>query len=210
LWWSLAQVLTDQSLGELMQHVPILFWRTIVTFSAVLMVVRWTGKRSISNLAPFDLAMVIMVGEVAAIPVADLSVDLLHGALPILLIGGLHVLMTTINLYSKSFEELTEGHPTLLVKDGKVLKQNLIRERVSMADLMTALRHKEVRELDHVQEAWMEHAGGVSVIRKPGLESVTPVQLEAAIERIVQANAARMHLELQELLRQHQERPPGG
>jgi hypothetical protein len=56
----------------------------------------------------------------------------------------------------------------------------------------------------------MEHAGGVSVIRKPGLESVTPVQLEAAIERIVQANAARMHLELQELLRQHQERPPGG
>lgn len=200
----------ERLLAQPLADIPVLFVRTLLTFVAVLLVVRWTGKRSISNLAPFDLAMVIMVGEVAAIPVADLAVDLMHGILPVLLIGALHVLMTTINLYSKRFEGLTEGHPTLLVKDGKVLKQNLLKERVSMSDLMTALRHKEVADVGQVKEAWIEHAGGVSVIRRQEADAVTPVQLEEAIERIVQANSVRMRQELNELLLKHQGDKTGG
>ncbi|MDF2627864.1 MAG: hypothetical protein K0R39_1695 [Symbiobacteriaceae bacterium] len=185
---------------ELLRHTPVLIVRTLLTFIAVLLVVRWTGKRSISNLAPFDLAMVILIGEVAAIPVADLKVDFLHGILPVVLIGGLHVATTTIALHSKWFERLTEGTPTLLIKNGKVLKKNLLKERVSMADLMTALRHKEVTKVDEVKEAWIEHAGGVSVIRRDDMDAATPRDLREAIEEIVQANAARMRQELEDLL----------
>ncbi|HWI60222.1 MAG TPA: YetF domain-containing protein [Symbiobacteriaceae bacterium] len=194
------EVFTSDWAMELFKHVPVLMLRTLITFLVVLFVVRWTGKRSIANLAPFDLAMVILIGEVAAIPVAELRVDLLHGILPVILLGGLHVGTTTIAVHSKWFERFTEGTPTLLVKDGKVLRKNLLKERVSMADLMTALRHKEVTRVSEVQQAWIEHAGGVSVIRRHDVDAATPVDLKKAIEEIVSANSARMRQELEELL----------
>jgi uncharacterized membrane protein YcaP (DUF421 family) len=201
--WLLAEVFTTNWMVELVQHTPVLIIRTMLTFITVLVVVRWTGKRSIANLAPFDLAMVILIGEVAAIPVADLRVDLLHGILPVILIGGMHVAMTTVNLYSKAFEKFTEGVPTLLVKNGQVLKQNLIKERVSMDDLMTALRHKEVSELTQVKEAWIEHAGGVSVIKQTAAEAATPKDLERAVHEIVEASATRLKQEIEQLLAAH-------
>ncbi len=211
--WTLAQLIAPDWMSKVIEHVPILFLRTLITFVIVLAVVRWTGKRSIANLAPFDLAMVIMIGEVAAIPVSDLEVDLLHGMLPVVLIGALHVLTTAVSLRSKWFERMTEGVPTLLVKDGKVIRQNLLRERVSMEDLLTALRHKEIKSLREVKRAWIEHAGGVSVIREERADAVTPDQLdealERAVDRIVQANAARVREEVEALLRHHGQIPGG-
>jgi len=199
----LTEIFTADWTMELVKHVPVLIIRTLLTFLVVLFVVRWTGKRSIANLAPFDLAMVILIGEVAAIPVSDLKVDLLHGILPVVLIGALHVGTTSIAVHSTFFERLTEGVPTLLVKNGKVLKKNLFKERVSMADLMTALRHKEVTSIEDVKEAWIEHAGGVSVIRKHEVDAATPRDLKKAIEEIVQAHSARMRQELEELIHNH-------
>lgn len=184
-------------------HMPVLIARTVITFVLVLVVVRWTGKRSVANLAPFDLALVILIGEVSAIPVADLKVDLMHGILPVALIGGLHVLMTTINLHSKAFERWTEGLPTQLIKDGKVLKQNLRKERVSMIDLESVLRLKEINHPSKVKEAWMEPAGGVSIRLKEEEEPASSRELEQAVALIVQANSAKLRQELRELLERH-------
>ena len=88
--------------------------------------------------------------------------------------------LTTINLHWKGFERWSEGSPTLLVKDGRVLRRNLLKERVSMADLMTALRHKEVEDVSEVKEAWMEQAGGISVILKREAGPATPRDVERA------------------------------
>lgn len=191
LVWSLAQVFTPDWAAEL-RHVPVLLIRTVIAFAVVMFVVRWTGKRSISNLAPFDLAMVIMIGEVAAIPVSDLDVDFLHGLFPVVLIGLLHLVMTTVNLHSKTFERLTEGRPTLLVKDGRILKENLLKERVSIADLLTALRQKEVTDISKVREAWIEHTGGISVLLKREADYATPLDVERAVERIVDRGVGRI------------------
>lgn len=203
---SLAQVWTQNWMIEIWQHVPVLVLRTVISFITVLVIVRWTGKRSIANLAPFDLAMVIMIGEVAAIPIAELDVDLLHGLLPVALIGTLHVVTTWLALRSNTFEHWTEGTPTLLVKDGQVMRTNLIKERVSMADLMTALRHKEVTQLREVEQAWIEHAGGISVIRKP---MERQAEIKQLIEEVVQAHGARIRQELAELLERHLPKPGG-
>lgn len=183
---------------ELFVHAPGLILRTTLIFLVVLAVVRWTGKRTISALAPFDLAVVIMVGEVAAIPLSDMRVDLLHGVLPVVLLALFHVILTTVNLHYKAVEELTEGKATLLVKNGRPVRRNLRLERVSMADLHAALRLQGVTDLNQVQEAWMEHSGGVSVLLRPEARPVTvgdlrqvagpdPRQVEAIIERHLMA-----------------------
>jgi len=183
--WALAQIFTMDWGEELYEHIPVLLVRTLLSFLFVMFVVRWTGKRSIANLAPFDLAMVIMIGEVAAIPISELSVDFLHGIIPVALIGALHVALTTINLHWKGFERWTEGQPTLLVKDGRVLKKNLLRERVSMADLLTALRHKDVADIKEVKEAWIEQSGGISVLLRREADAATPLDVESAVEKVL-------------------------
>lgn len=194
---------------EMIKHAPVLISRTALTFVTILFVVRWTGKRAVANLAPFDLAVVILIGEVAAIPVADIRVHLTHGVLPVLIIGALHILLTTINLHSRRFETFIEGKPRVLVKDGQVLKQNLLKERVSLIDLESALRHKDVTDVSQVKEARMEPGGGVSVILKRADDAATLSDLESAVEEIVQAGSARMRQELQELLRQRRTTPGG-
>lgn len=207
--WTLAQVFAEDWHVELTRHIPALVLRSLITFGLVLITVRWTGKRTVANLAPFDLALVILIGEVAAIPVADLKVEMLHGIIPVLLIGALHVVMTTISMHSRRFEEWVEGKPTLLVKDGQVLKKNLLKERVSLVDLRSALRHKDVPRIELVKEAWMEPAGGVSVILRETESPASTKELRQAIEEIVQANSARMRQELERLL-EVQEGESGG
>ena len=205
---------------ELVLHGPQLVMRTIITFVIVLFVVRWTGKRSVASLAPFDLALVILIGEVAAIPVTELQVHMLHGILPVLLMGFLHVLMTTINMHSRTFEQWTEGTPTLLVKDGQVLRQNLLKERVSLADLEVALRHRNVTSLSEVRQAWMEPAGGISVIRalpeaRPSPElaralgQIDQIEQIERIEQIIADHNARLRQELEQLIREHLKSPGG-
>lgn len=157
---------------ELARDLPNLTVRTILLFVFVLLMMRWTGKRTVAALAPFDLAVVIMIGEVAAIPIADLKVDLLHGLWPVLLLGILHVSLATANLHYRRLEELVEGQAALLVKDGRPILRNMRRERVSRRDLQAALRLKNVHDLGDVKEAWMEHSGGISVVLR---EQARPV-----------------------------------
>jgi uncharacterized membrane protein YcaP (DUF421 family) len=158
---------------EWLDHLPLLILRTLLLFLLVLLVMRWTGKRTVSALAPFDLAVVIMIGEVAAIPIAELSVDLLHGVVPVLLLGALHIALASANLHNHRLEAWTEGRPALLVKDGRPLLANMRRERVSHRDLAAALRLKNIHDLRDVEEAWMEHSGGISVMLRAEAQPVS-------------------------------------
>ncbi|BDG60826.1 DUF421 domain-containing protein [Caldinitratiruptor microaerophilus] len=163
----------DRWLPELLADLPRLTFRTTVLFFLVLAVMRWTGKRTVAAMAPFDLALVIMISEVASIPITEADGNMLHGIVPVLILGGLHVLLTTLNLRFRKVEDVTEGRPTLLVKDGRILLDNLRRERVSLGDLAAALRMQQVLRLSDVEEAWLEPTGGVSVVLREAARPAT-------------------------------------
>lgn len=165
-------------LGELLRHVPHLALRTVVLFLTVLLVMRWTGKRTVTAMAPFDLALVILISEVAAIPITDLAVDLLHGLVPVVLLGALHIGLTRLNLRSRKMEEYTEGKATPVILGGCILLDNLRRERVSLNDLLAALRVQQVTDVSQVLECWLEPTGGVSVILRPEHRPLTLADLQ--------------------------------
>ncbi|HLO02431.1 MAG TPA: YetF domain-containing protein [Symbiobacteriaceae bacterium] len=207
-WQKFALIWTDTD-GNVYHIMLTLFLRTLITYIVVLSVVRFSGKRAIANLAPFDLAMVILIGEVSALPVAGLE-PLYKGLLPAALLGAFHMLTTYISVRNQKFEKFTEGVPTQLVKDGKVIQKALKKERVSMDDLLTALRLAQVTDVSTVKEAYLEHAGGISVILKKPEQPVTAQQLEhklnAAIEEIVHRGAQQLHREVMQLLEQERNR----
>lgn len=190
---------------EIVHDIPTVAWRTIVLFFVVLTVMRLSGKRTVTAMAPFDLALVIMISEVASIPISETKVDIFNGLVPVVILGGLHMLLTTLNLRSVALEKATEGAPRLLVKKGKVLEDNLKRERVSLADLYAALRLQQVSNLAQVDEAWLEPTGGVSVLltkqEQPMNDAAFSGQSLGQIDRIVEGHVERLRVELREWLR---------
>lgn len=207
-WQKIALIWTDTD-GNIWHILLTIVLRTLITFVVVLGVMRFSGKRSIANLAPFDLVMVILIGEVAALPVGGLE-PLYKGLFPAALLGGFHMLTTYVSVRSKAFERLIEGVPTQLIKDGKLIMKNLAKERLSKGDLLTALRLQDVTEIQSVQEAYLEHAGGISVILKRPKQNVTvetlDQRLEAAVEEIVRRGAQQLHREVMQLIEQERRR----
>lgn len=157
---------------------------------------RLTGKRTVTQLAPFDFAVVVLVGELAAIPIADDKLDIFHGLIPVLIIGLLHVILSHLSIRFRPLEELTEGKATPLIKEGKVLKQNLRKERVSKRDLLAALRLQNVKRMQDIREARLEHSGGISVILQ---EAAEPLRYGDGL-------SPRMRDELDRLLGSHMEK----
>ncbi|WP_313915183.1 YetF domain-containing protein [Tahibacter sp.] len=142
--------------------------RAAVVYFAIMVLVRISGKRTVGEFTPFDLVVVILIGESTqgALTGGDESV-----------IGALIVSATLIALNytvgfvttrSKLADKIVEGEAVLLVRDGCVLAEALKRNNLPESDLDEALRAEGVEERSEVRRAFLETDGTISVIkRKP-------------------------------------------
>ena len=90
----------------------IIFVRAIVLYILVLVVMRLMGKREIGQMQPFELAISIMIADLAAVPMAELGIPLTNGILPILGLLVMHLLISILNLKSIRFREITSRKAT--------------------------------------------------------------------------------------------------
>lgn len=154
--------------------------RTLVMFFLTLVAVRVMGKRSIAQLAPFDLVVMVIIGSVAALPLEEEQIHPVHGIVPILILSFLQFLLAIVNMRWRGFEKITQGMSTPIVIDGKVVKKNLEKERVSDADLHIVLRQQGVEKLSDISLAVLEPTGQVSVILKKDAQPVTSKDVDQA------------------------------
>ena len=92
----------------------IIFVRAIVLYLLVLIVMRLMGKREIGQMQPFELAISIMIADLAAVPIAELGIPLTNGILPILGLLVMHLLISILNLKSIRFREITSRKTTYI------------------------------------------------------------------------------------------------
>ncbi len=148
--------------------------RTLAMFFVALLAVRVTGKRSIGQLAPFDLVVIIIMGSVAALPLEEESIHLIHGIIPIVVLATLQYILSVINMHWRGAEKVTQGMSTPIVVDGKIMHENLKRERVSEADMHIVLRQAGAERVEDLALAVLEPTGQVSIVKKPEAQPVTP------------------------------------
>lgn len=148
-------------------------WRSVLMFFLALVAVRVMGKRSVGQLAPFDLVVIIIMGSVAALPLEEEQIHPLHGVIPILVMSFLQYLLSVINMHWRGAEKVTQGMSTPIVVNGQVLYDNLRKERVSEADLHIVLRQQGADRIEDIALAVLEPTGQVSVILKKEAKPVT-------------------------------------
>lgn len=150
------------------------FFRSIILYIIVLVVMRLMGKREIGQLQPFELAIAIMIADLASIPMSDTGIPLSNGIVPILGLLVMHLLISLINLKSIRAREILCGKPRILVYRGKIQKDALIKERFTINELEERIRSQNISSLGDVEYAILETSGQISVIPKPNKRNTIP------------------------------------
>ena len=145
----------------------ITFFRAIVLYILVLAVMRLMGKREIGQMQPFELAISIMIADLAATPMAETGVPITNGIMPILGLLMMHLIISMINIKSTKAREIVCGKPTILIYRGKIDQKALKKERFTINELQERLRGNNVVNLGDVEYAILETSGQVTVIEKP-------------------------------------------
>ena len=150
------------------------FFRAIVLYIIVLVVMRLMGKREIGQLQPFELAISIMIADLAATPMAESGVPITNGIMPILGLLVMHLIISMINIKSTKARQIICGKPSLLIFRGKIDQKVLKKERFTINELEERLRDNNVFNIGDVEYAILETSGQVTVIPKPNKRSTTP------------------------------------
>ena len=152
----------------------IVFLRSIVSYIIVLIVMRLMGKREIGQLQPFELAIAIMIADLAAVPMAETGIPISNGIIPILGLLVMHLIISFLNLKSMKIREILCGKPAILIYRGKIDEKVLKKERFTLNELQERLRSSNVVNLGDVEYAILETSGQVTVIQKPDKRTTIP------------------------------------
>lgn len=152
----------------------ITFFRSILIYIFVLIVMRLMGKREIGQLQPFELAIAIMIADLASIPMTDPGIPISNGIISILGLLVMHLIISIINMKSIKAREVICGKPTILVFRGKIDEKALKKERFTINELEERLRGNNVINLGDVEYAILETSGQVTVIQKPEKRNTIP------------------------------------
>ena len=154
--------------------------RTLILYVLVLFAVRMMGKSELSKMSPFQLVIVFMIAELAAIPIDDPDVSLANGVIAIFTLMFLQILFSLLSIKSEGFKNFISGRPSVLIEKGKLNIKELKRLRITTTDLMEQLRLENCPSICDVQYAIMESNGQLSVIQKADVRPVTPQDLHLA------------------------------
>ena len=150
------------------------FTRAIILYIVVLIVMRLMGKREIGQLQPFELAIAIMIADLAAVPMAETGIPISNGIIPILGLLVMHLIISFLNLKSMKIREILCGKPAILIYRGKIDEKVLKKERFTLNELQERLRSSNVVNLGDVEYAILETSGQVTVIQKPDKRTTIP------------------------------------
>lgn len=144
----------------------ITFFRSVVLYIIILIVMRLMGKREIGQLQPFELAISIMIADLATIPMSETGIPIFNGIVPILGLLLMHLLISIINIKNSKARAIICGKPTILIYQGEIDKKALKKERFTMNELHEKLRGNNVENIEDVEYAILETSGDVTFIKK--------------------------------------------
>jgi len=120
-----------------------------------------------------EFVTAVIMGAIAANLAFNEKIEVTHLIISLIVFTGTSYLLTKINLKSRKMRLLAEGSPTVLIEGGKVLEQNLAKNKLTLDSLNQALRQKDVFDINEVDYALLEVNGQVSVMKKKKFRTVT-------------------------------------
>jgi uncharacterized membrane protein YcaP (DUF421 family) len=138
---------------------------TILAYASLILLLRVSGKRTLSKMNAFDFVVTIALGSTLATVLLNKSVALADGVLALFLLVALQFLITWLSVRYKSISQLVKATPTLLVYKGEMLWQAMKKERVNEDEIHAALREKGMSSLQEADAVILETDGSLSIVK---------------------------------------------
>lgn len=144
--------------------------RTVLVYFLVFAALKITGKREIGKLSIFDLVISIMIAEIAVVIVDDTSRPLIEGIVPMAILVLIQLLIAYVSLKSRKIRLWIDGKPSMLIRNGKLDREQMKKQKYNLDDLMTQLRERNVINVADVEFAFLETTGKLNVVKKDEFE----------------------------------------
>ncbi|MEH7346453.1 DUF421 domain-containing protein [Bacillus sp. JJ1532] len=155
--------------------------RSFLFLFVLFIMTKMLGKKQISQISFFEYVSGITIGSIAGEVIMGLNSNMGHGILAIAIFGLVTIAVGFISLKSNSFRDFVEGKGTIFIKDGKIMEDNLKKEKYSTDELTTLLRKKDVFNLADVEFAVLEPTGDLSILLKKENRPLTPKDLNLKV-----------------------------
>jgi uncharacterized membrane protein YcaP (DUF421 family) len=140
--------------------------RGIVVFIFLYVLMRIVGRRELSSLEPFDLILLVILGDAVQQGLTQDDYSMTGAILAVGTIAVLQVGTSWLNFHFPKIRSVLDGEPLVIVQDGKAIEKNLKRERVTLEDLAEEARKQNIAKIDDIKWAVMETSGEISFIKK--------------------------------------------
>jgi uncharacterized membrane protein YcaP (DUF421 family) len=143
-----------------------LVFRAAVVFAFVFLVTRIVGRRQLSQLEPFDLILLVVIGDLVQQGVTQSDESVTGALIVISTIALLSVAVSWVSFRWRKIRLVTEGEPIVLVQNGQVIERNMRRERITREDIEEEARQQQITSLADLRWAILEDDGRISCISR--------------------------------------------
>jgi uncharacterized membrane protein YcaP (DUF421 family) len=143
-----------------------LVFRAAVVFAFVFLVTRVVGRRQLSQLEPFDLILLVVIGDLVQQGVTQSDESVTGALIVISTIALLSLGVSWVSFRWRKIRLVTEGEPIVLVQNGRVIERNMRRERITREDIEEEARQQQITSLADLRWAILEDDGRISCISR--------------------------------------------
>lgn len=161
----------------------IMLLRSIIVYTCVLIVVRLMGKRQIGEMQPFEFVITLIIADLACIPMAELSVPLVHGIVPIITLLIVHFLICFLSRKFQFARYLLTGKPAIVISPKGINYRELKELNMTLDDLIELMRGCDVFKIEEIAYAILETNGNLCVIKKSLSEPVTREDMKVKVSQ---------------------------
>ena len=151
--------------------------RATLLYAAVIFLIRLMGKRQIGELQPSELVVTILLSEIASIPMQDNNIPIIHSVVALFTLVSYEILTSAVGLKSVKLRTALQGHPVIVIRNGEIDMKALRKLRMTVNDLVSAIRQKDIFDISQVSYAIFETNGQISVLLKPEYRNSTAKDL---------------------------------
>ena len=173
-----------------MEMIQVVF-RTIFFYFFVLLCYRLMGKREIGQLGVIDLIVSILIAELIAISIEETENSIFLTIVPIIILVVLEIVLAFISIKSRKIRTFFDGKPSLIICNGKINYNEMVKQRYSMDNLLLSLRQKEIKNLDDVEYAFLEPNGKLSIFKYNFLKTKSAYPMPLILDGSIQKKALK-------------------
>lgn len=135
------------------------------------------GKREVGQLSVIDLIVTLLIAELAVISIENYDDSLMYSLIPIIVLVLLECILSYISLKKPRFRIFLDGNPSVIIKNGRINYNEMLKQRYNLDDLLVQLRDKGYRSIEEVEYAILEGSGTLSVFAYADGKSPLPLPI---------------------------------